>query len=106
MKPTTTKQHRSPKLSSLSGKPLKIKIIGKKDLPRFKELAGKFHYMGEGHAAGDTLRIVVEAEGEWIALLLWGAAAYRLKNRDAFIGWSAPPSRHNDRNSLFKIGAL
>ena len=33
---------------------------------------------------------MVEAEGEWIALFLWGAAAYRLKDRDAFIGWSAP----------------
>jgi hypothetical protein len=74
----------------LSGKPLEIKVIGKKDLKRFKELAGQFHYMGEGHAGGDTMRMVVEAEGEWVALFLWGSAAYRLKDRDAYIGWSAP----------------
>jgi len=74
----------------LSGKSLEIKVIGKKDLKRFKDLAGTFHYMGEGHAGGDTMRMVVEVEGEWIALFLWGSAAYCLKERDAFIGWSGP----------------
>ena len=88
---TTTKQKgRHPKRSSLSGKSLDIKVIGKKDLKRFKELSGKFHYMGEGHAGGDTMRMVVESDGEWIALFLWGSAAYRLKDRDTFIGWSEP----------------
>ncbi len=46
--------------------------------------------MGEGHSGGDTMRLVVEADGEWVALFLWGSAAYRLKDRDAFIGWSPP----------------
>ena len=88
---TTTKQKgRHPKRSSLSGKSLDIKVIGNKDLKRFKELSGKFHYMGEGHAGGDTMRMVVESDGEWIALFLWGSAAYRLKDRDTFIGWSEP----------------
>ncbi len=76
--------------SSLSGKSLKLKLVGKKDLKRFKDLTGTFHYMGEGHSGGDTLRIVVEADGEWVALFLWGSAVYRLKHRDDYIGWSAP----------------
>jgi len=46
--------------------------------------------MGEGHAGGDTLRLVVEYEGDLVALLLWGSAAYRLKDRDAYIGWNKP----------------
>ena len=74
----------------MSGKPLEIREINKTEEERFKELSGKFHYMGEGHAGGDTLRLVVECEGDWIALLLWGSAAYRLKDRDAYIGWSNP----------------
>ena len=74
--------------SSLSGKPLVIREIKKSELARFKLLAGTFHYMGEGHAAGDTLRLVVESGGEWIALFLWGSAAYRLKDRDGWIGWN------------------
>ena len=88
---TTTKQKgRHPERSSLSGKSLEIRVIGKKDLKRFKELAGEFHYMGEGHAGGDTMRMVVEVEGEWVALFLWGSAAYCLKDRDTFISWSGP----------------
>ena len=46
--------------------------------------------MGEGHAGGDTMRMVVAVDGEWIALFLWGSAAYRLKDRDSSIGWSEP----------------
>lgn len=90
MNTTTKKKGRHAKRSSLSGKSLEIQVIGKKDLKQFKELAGTYHYMGEGHAGGDTMRMVVEAEGEWVALFLWGSAAYRLKDRDAFIGWSGP----------------
>ena len=90
MRTTTKQKGRHPERSSLSGKSLDIKVIGKNDLKRFKELAGKFHYMGEGHAGGDTMRMVVESDGEWVALFLWGSAAYRLKDRDTFIGWSEP----------------
>lgn len=82
----STCRHSAP--SPLSGKPLHIREIKKSELARFKLLAGTFHYMGEGHAAGDTLRLVVEADGEWVALFLWGSAAYRLKDRDEWIGWN------------------
>ena len=89
MKNTKTKTSRHSKKSSLSGNSLQIKIIDtKKDIERFTKLAKKFHYMGEGCPAGDTLRMVVVADGEWIALLLWGSACYRLKLRDEFIGWT------------------
>ena len=74
---------------SLSGNSLLLKVIAtKKDIARFTELAKKFHYMGEGSPAGDTLRMVVVADGKWIALLLWGSACYRLKHRDEWIGWT------------------
>jgi hypothetical protein len=75
--------------NSLGGKPLEINVLSSKgDIARFNELAGKFHYMGEGRPAGDTLRMAVVCEGEWVALFLWGSAAYRLKDRDEFIGWN------------------
>jgi hypothetical protein len=74
----------------LSGKSLVIRAMQKKEQKQFNKLAGKFHYMGEGHSGGDTMRLIVEVDGEWVALLLWGSAAYRLKDRDIFIGWSAP----------------
>ena len=73
----------------MSDNSLHIKTIEtKKDIALFTKLAKQFHYMGEGCPAGDTLRMVVVADGEWIALLLWGSACYRLKHRDEFIGWT------------------
>jgi len=90
MKTIQKTNSRHSKSASLSGKSLTIKVIGKKDIKRFKELEGKFHYMGEGHSGGDTMRFAVEADGEWVALFLWGSAVYRLKDRDQFIGWSNP----------------
>lgn len=74
----------------LIGNSLQINIIDTKvDVARFTKLAKEFHYMGEGSPAGDTLRMVVVADGEWIALLLWGSACYRLKHRDEWIGWTS-----------------
>lgn len=99
MKNTKTNPSRHSKRSSLSGKSLQIKIIdSKRDVARFTKLAKKFHYMGEGCPAGDTLRMVVVADGEWVALLLWGSACYRLKHRDEWIGWT--PQQRAARQKL------
>ena len=99
MKNTKTNPDRHSKKVPLSGNSLQIKIIDtKEDMARFTELAKKFHYMGEGCPAGDTLRMVVVADGEWIALLLWGSACYRLKHRDEWIGWT--PQQRAARQKL------
>ena len=42
------------------------------ELKRFKELEGKYHYMGETHSGGDTMRLVFEEDGKWVALMVWG----------------------------------
>jgi hypothetical protein len=34
------------------------------------------------------LRYVAEYQGQWVALLVWSAAAYKLKLREEWIGWS------------------
>lgn len=89
MNTTKTTQKTGSKKSSLSGKSQIINIIeSEEDVARFNDLANEFHYMGEGCPAGDTLRMVIEADGEWVALLLWGSACYRLKLRDEHIGWT------------------
>lgn len=68
---------------------IKIRRIYKAtELRRFKELEGEYHYMGETHSGGDTMRVVFETEGgEWLALMVWGSAAYHLRPRDEYIGW-------------------
>ena len=34
------------------------------------------------------MRMVARIDDEWVGLLMWGSAAYRLKARDEFIGWT------------------
>jgi len=45
------------------------------------------HYLKGGRSAGGTLRYIAEIGGEKVALLTWRAAAYKLKDRDKWIGW-------------------
>ena len=40
------------------------------ELKRVKELEGEYHYMGETHSGGDTMRLVFEEDGKWVALML------------------------------------
>ena len=47
------------------------------------------HYLGKTPPVGDFLRQVVERGGRAMALLAWGSAALKLKDREQWIGWSA-----------------
>ena len=58
------------------------------DRKRYNELEGEYHYMGESHGAGDTVRLIFEEDGEWVGLMTWAAACYALKPRDERIGWN------------------
>jgi len=73
--------------SSGSCSPLVVRPCLEHERARFRELMGKHHYLKGGRSAGDTLRYIAELDGEWVALLTWGAAAYKLKHREAWIGW-------------------
>jgi len=68
---------------------LTMRNIRGSELNRFRKLEGECHYMGETRSCGDTLRLVAEEDGERVALMVWGSACYRLKDRDAHIGWTA-----------------
>ncbi len=55
----------------------------------FRGLVARHHYLKGDHSGGDTLRYVAEIGGRWVALLVWGSAAYKLKAREEWIGWEA-----------------
>jgi hypothetical protein len=59
------------------------------ELDEFRSLMAAHHYLKGGRSAGDTLRYVAELDGQRVALLTWGAAAYKLKHREHWIGWGA-----------------
>jgi len=47
------------------------------------------HYLGRGRLLGKQLRYVAKHRGKWLALLTWSDAAFHLKDREAWIGWTA-----------------
>lgn len=77
---------------------LTVRVMRSSEQERFGKLEGKYHYLGETRSGGDTLRLVFEEDGKWVALMVWGSACYRLKDRDAHIGWT--PRLRAERQKL------
>ena len=47
------------------------------------------HFLGAFRPVGHTLFQIVEEAGEPVAMLVWAASAYHLKDREKWIGWDA-----------------
>ena len=76
--------------SFLDGQSLAVvEAVSDAEVRRFNECLAAEHYLGPRPPTGNTLRQVVTCGGEWVALLMWNAAARRLKPREAWIGWDA-----------------
>ncbi len=66
---------------------LTLRLVLPEEQERFNDLLKQHHYLHSAGSAGETLRYVAQIDGQWMGLLLWGAASYRLKDRDEWIGW-------------------
>jgi hypothetical protein len=66
-----------------------VAVTDRTETRRFDRLLEDEHWLGAGHPAGQYLRQAIERDGRWVALLAWGPAALRLKERDRAIGWDA-----------------
>jgi hypothetical protein len=76
-----------------------VLVIEPDDRRRFQRLLGNHHYLGGLKAVGEQMYYAaVDAEGNWLALLLFSAAAKHLKHRDLWIGWTR--SQRDGRLSL------
>jgi hypothetical protein len=70
---------------------LQVELVGPGQKARWNRLVRKHHYLKSAVLVGEQLRYVVaDAQGQWLALLGWSAAALHLKARDQFIAWSEP----------------
>jgi hypothetical protein len=67
---------------------LSVQLLEPAEQPRWDALVCEHHYLQSAHLVGEQLRYVVTFRGQWLALLGWSAAAYHLKGRDTWIGWS------------------
>src|ERR1700724_484600 len=78
---------------------VQVRLVERTELERFKGLLDEHHYLGSVKSVGERLHYVgTDAQGQWLALLVFSAPAKHLKHRDQWIGWS--PARRHRRHSL------
>ena len=66
-----------------------VRLVCDQERGEFDRLLEERHYLESARLSGQTLRYVAELEGQWVALVCFGAAALHLKSRDeAWLKWS------------------
>lgn len=63
------------------------------ELARCDELIVQEHYLHDATLVGEHLRYAATFKGRWLAVATWSAAAFHIKARDQFIGWTAEQCR-------------
>jgi|AntAceMinimDraft_17_1070374.scaffolds.fasta_scaffold08542_4 hypothetical protein len=79
-------------------RPLDVGVVapGSENARLFNDLLGGYHYLGHRNTVGENLRYLVrERQGRPVACLLFGSAAWKCADRDAFIGWERPTRERN-----------
>jgi len=93
-------------------RPLTASVVapGSEDLRLFNGLLARYHYLGHRNTVGENLRYLVrDREGRPVACALFGSAAWKCADRDAFLGWERPARERNlqrlTNNTRFLIPA-
>ena len=66
-----------------------VRLLNEDEVGQFNFYLEREHYLESSRLVGQTLRYVAEVDGQWVALLAFGAPALHLKARERWIGWSA-----------------
>jgi len=74
---------------------LHVEIVGKGDSALWNEYIDRYHYLGYTPLPGAQLRYFVKADDQVLALLGFGAAAWKTGPRDEYIGWDAETRKKN-----------
>jgi hypothetical protein len=64
-----------------------VRLLKPAEGDKWDQLMNEHHYLGFKRLSGEVLKYVVEMDGEWVALLGWGSAAFKCTARDKWIGW-------------------
>lgn len=71
-----------------------LRLLAPEELPRSQQLLDQHHYLGSLKPVGERLQYAVtDARGDWLGVLVFCAAARRLRPRDQWIGWSEEQRR-------------
>lgn len=87
---------------------LQVRLVEPGELPHFHRLLHRLHYLKSLKPVGERLYYVaVDVRGEWLALLVFNAAAKHLKLREKWIGWTSAQARRRlslvTNNSRFLV---
>ena len=63
-------------------------LTNREERDHFDQILIEGHYLHNVEIVGEQLRYVAEYQGQWVALMIWSAGAYKLKLREQWIGWS------------------
>lgn len=77
--------------------PVRIEALGEghPDQRLFRFLLQRHHYLGLRNSVGENLKyLACDRHGRPLACLLFGAAAWKAKARDAWIGWNVAQREH------------
>ncbi len=68
---------------------LQVRLLERQELERCHRLLEQHHYLGSLKPVGERLYYVAtDPQGQWLARLVFAAAARHLKYRDRWIGWT------------------
>ncbi len=72
---------------------LQVQLVSQEDHPRFQSLLRRHHYLQGIKPVGERLYYAAVWRGQWLALLVFCAAARHLRHRDRWIGWTEAQRR-------------
>lgn len=61
----------------------------------YNGLIGAFHYLGYHQQGGEQLKYLVYGDRRLLACMGFGASAYKVRDRDCFIGWTEAERKRN-----------
>jgi len=72
-----------------------LEVVDSRTSALWNEFIDRYHYLGYKTLPGAQLRYFVKSEGKILALLGFGAAAWKTAPRDTYIGWDKPTRKEN-----------
>ncbi len=90
--------NRAPIETQLSDlQPIRIQpVAGRHETRLFGALLQQYHYLGYRGPVGENLQYLIhDRYSRLLGCLLYGAAAWRMADRDRFIGWDESARQHN-----------
>ena len=72
---------------------LSLRLVTPSESYLWDYLVHHYHYLGRPSLVGEHLRYLAFLNGQVVACLGWASAAFKVEDRDRFIGWDVP-TRH------------